>query len=791
MAKYTPEEAQKIVDDYNDHIAKGIPITKELADRMRDASVGIKNYSDNLKSSLEALKGSALKMAGAIKDGETGLSVYNETVEAGGKALGNWAEKIPIVGGSLKKLANGAAEATVLINKQADSLFQTYQQISRSGLAVGMKDTFANLEAAGYTAAEIKDYGALLTQNASVLATFGGTAAQGAQQFADVAASIQSSDLQTQFMQMGMSVGDINDGIVNYVKIRQMSGSSRVQTTEELKESAKGFIENQDRLAKITGLNAAQQNKAIETQLAKEQFAAHTAELQAKIDKGGAEGKAAEEQMKKEQDAIKFATAKGSQAIADDMALFFSGSVNNPGYARFQRSFPSFAKKSKDGLSDSGELFNSFTQDAKKTASEVATLGTVGEAGKTFGDIAGIVKAAGASQVNYNEATKKADTDQAKQKGPLQDAGTASQVKLRQDQRDTTKSLDTMINTGIGPVSKTFKHISDAGQQLIGTAGQLAGKQGQMGGGKTLVEKTGIVSQSGGSAATQVTPTTGNSASVNAPLTAPAAPSEPTFIDKAKDAIGLGGSAAKNAASGTASSAVAGMDAVKQMIIRHEGLKTRPYQDSAGLWTVGVGHLIGDGKSLPQDMNREFSKEEIMALFEKDFAKHYAIAQMTPGWEKANEAGKGAMIDLAFNMGQWWTKFPNTAKALAAGDWANAAAGLRDSKWYKQVGGRASEVTGMIAQAGDSAGINKNPQAAMGGILSGPNSGFSSTLHGTEAVIPLPDGRTIPVANMGGGDEYSAQINNLMSIKINKLEMLVASMSKHNATSQKILQRQS
>ena len=33
-----------------------------------------------------------------------------------------------------------------------------------------------------------------------------------------------------------------------------------------------------------------------------------------------------------------------------------------------------------------------------------------------------------------------------------------------------------------------------------------------------------------------------------------------------------------------------------------------------------------------------------------------------------------------------------------------------------------------------------------GGIASGPTSGYPAVLHGTEAVVPLPDGRTIPVS---------------------------------------------
>ncbi|NDG30641.1 hypothetical protein EB118_11290 [bacterium] len=37
------------------------------------------------------------------------------------------------------------------------------------------------------------------------------------------------------------------------------------------------------------------------------------------------------------------------------------------------------------------------------------------------------------------------------------------------------------------------------------------------------------------------------------------------------------------------------------------------------------------------------------------------------------------------------------------------------------------------------------PKAATGAVLSGPDSGYPAILHGTEAVVPLPDGRSIPV----------------------------------------------
>ena len=804
MATFDPAEAQKIVQDYNQHLADGKPISAELAQQMRDASVGIKNYTENLKNSLNTLKDQTLKLGGKLVDGESGLSAYNDVTIAGGKAMGDWLVKVPIVGGALKKLSNASAEAVVLVNKQADALFQNYQSISRSGLVTGMQDTFKNLESAGYTVAEIKQYGELLKQNATTLANFGGTAAQGAQQFADVSAAIKDSDLETQFMQMGMTVDDINSGVVNYIKIQQMSGSSRKQTTEELKESAKDFIEQQDRLAKLTGMNAAAQNKLYEHELARQQFAAHTAELEAVVAKGGAAGEKAKAQIAKEKELIMLAGSKGSQQIADDMSMYLAGSVNEPGYNRILKALPKTAKDISGGVKGAGEIFNTMTKEAVDTSNRYAELGKVSAAGGQVGDLPGYIKLASASTTDWSKAEKKADDDRKKQAAGLISKSTNNMVAITKDQRNTTQSLDHVINKGIEPVSKGFAELTKAAQQLVGTAGQAAGKEGQVGGGTTLYDKVrgvfgGAPTSGSGSASATVTPTTGGAGGGALPGTAPTvggkggvAPT--TEVPVAPTAPGVptapgtptAPAGPVSAAPATSGALVSGMDSIKQMIIKHEGLRTKPYQDSLGLWTVGVGHLIGDGKSLPAGMNREFSKEEVMAMFEQDFAKHFSIAQMTPGWDKASETARGAMIDLAFNMGAWWKKFPNTAKALAAGDWAGAAAGLRDSKWAHQVKGRAAEITGMIEQGG--AG-GKQRSAAMGGILSGPTSGYNATLHGNEAVVPLPDGKTIPVQT-SGGDNSGEEIS-IIARKISTLDLLISSMQKHHDLSRKILQRQS
>jgi lysozyme len=136
---------------------------------------------------------------------------------------------------------------------------------------------------------------------------------------------------------------------------------------------------------------------------------------------------------------------------------------------------------------------------------------------------------------------------------------------------------------------------------------------------------------------------------------------------------------------------------IMDMIKRHEGVRTRPYKDSLGLWTVGVGHLIGDGKTLPPEMNREFSMEEVNTMFIKDYKHHKEAAQKIPGYDKTNSNGKAALIDLTFNMGPtWFKKWPNFTRSASTGDGQGAASSLENSKWYTQVGNRARTIVSMM-----------------------------------------------------------------------------------------------
>ena len=91
-------------------------------------------------------------------------------------------------------------------------------------------------------------------------------------------------------------------------------------------------------------------------------------------------------------------------------------------------------------------------------------------------------------------------------------------------------------------------------------------------------------------------------------------------------------------------------DKCMKMIIHHEGVRLRPYKCPAGLWTVGVGHLIGDGKTLPDDWNRTFTMEEVNEILKKDLNRfERGVLRLCPNG--LTQSRFDALVSFSFNVG--------------------------------------------------------------------------------------------------------------------------------------------
>ena len=104
------------------------------------------------------------------------------------------------------------------------------------------------------------------------------------------------------------------------------------------------------------------------------------------------------------------------------------------------------------------------------------------------------------------------------------------------------------------------------------------------------------------------------------------------------------------------------------LIKHHEGVRSRPYRCPARLWTVGVGHLIGDGKLLPDSYNRTFTQEEIDEILKSDLRRfELGVHKMLPN-VSLRQHEFDALVSFCFNLGLGCFQRSTLRQALLRGD---------------------------------------------------------------------------------------------------------------------------
>lgn len=129
---------------------------------------------------------------------------------------------------------------------------------------------------------------------------------------------------------------------------------------------------------------------------------------------------------------------------------------------------------------------------------------------------------------------------------------------------------------------------------------------------------------------------------------------------------------------------------LEEILIKHEGLKNKPYRCSADALTIGVGrNLESNG----------ISYDEAIFLLRNDINRTIGELCQFEWFSDLEGARRDAVISICFNIGL--TKFRRFKKAIAAlhaRDYAKASDEFMDSKWRRQVGRRAVELCAMLEE---------------------------------------------------------------------------------------------
>jgi len=124
-------------------------------------------------------------------------------------------------------------------------------------------------------------------------------------------------------------------------------------------------------------------------------------------------------------------------------------------------------------------------------------------------------------------------------------------------------------------------------------------------------------------------------------------------------------------------------------LTRHEGMRLKPYTDTVGKSTIGCGRNLDDVG---------ITECEALMMLENDIkiAREELLSNF-PAFNSLHDARLDCLINMVFNMGiSRFKGFKKMIDALFIHDYNEAAVQMLDSKWARQVGSRAKELSSQM-----------------------------------------------------------------------------------------------
>jgi len=121
---------------------------------------------------------------------------------------------------------------------------------------------------------------------------------------------------------------------------------------------------------------------------------------------------------------------------------------------------------------------------------------------------------------------------------------------------------------------------------------------------------------------------------------------------------------------------------------RDEGRRKCVYKDHLGYYTIGVGRLVDERKG------GGLRDDEMDYMLRNDINNRIdALTRALPWFQDLDDARKGALLNMAFQMGtDGLLGFKTTLGLVAVGRYAEASTQMLQSKWAAQTPERAERL---------------------------------------------------------------------------------------------------
>ena len=128
---------------------------------------------------------------------------------------------------------------------------------------------------------------------------------------------------------------------------------------------------------------------------------------------------------------------------------------------------------------------------------------------------------------------------------------------------------------------------------------------------------------------------------------------------------------------------------IEELLIKHEGLKLKPYKDTRGILTIGVGRNLEDN-GIEQD--------EALFMLKNDIKRcENELKEIFEDFDELPENVRLVLIDMIFNLGKTrFLGFKHMIQAVKNRDWNKMITEMKNSKWCRELKNRCNDDVELI-----------------------------------------------------------------------------------------------
>lgn len=244
------------LSDFTDRVSRSYDPVLDSQRRTLQADKDYQNRQKEIREKqLEGTRvfiNSTLGFAKELTNSAGSFKPLTTAIDLASKVVGNLVEKIPLIGGLLKGVAEGVADAAKFIVDQFDQTYKLFEELSGTGV-IAKFDSFVG--AVDRTGLSFSDLNSILSKNSKELSMLSGTTLRGTTAFVDVAEATRQ--YQEEMQRLGISTSEYREMQLFYMEQEKRSG--RNKSNAELVKGSNELVLELDKMTKLFGVSRKEQ----------------------------------------------------------------------------------------------------------------------------------------------------------------------------------------------------------------------------------------------------------------------------------------------------------------------------------------------------------------------------------------------------------------------------------------------------------------------------------------------------------------------------------------------------